>query len=79
MEGIAVGKELSSLSGLICEIVSSVGQGNVTFVRKKSGRSQGFLETSGCANHALSDYFIKKGILPSTTDSTLELIPISAQ
>ena len=25
------------LSGLICEIVNSVGQGNFTFVREKSG------------------------------------------
>ena len=29
------------LSGLICEIVNSVGQGNFTFVREKSGKSQG--------------------------------------
>ena len=28
---------LGPLSGLICEIVNSVGQGNFTFVRKKSG------------------------------------------
>ena len=28
---------LSPLSGVICEIVDSVGQGNFTFVRKKSG------------------------------------------
>jgi len=28
---------LSHLSGVICEIVDSVGQGNFTFVRKKSG------------------------------------------
>ena len=37
----AVRGGLSSLSGLICEIVYSVGQGNFTFVRKKSGKSQG--------------------------------------
>ena len=35
---MAVREELSLLSGLIiCEIVNSVGQGNFTFVRKKSG------------------------------------------
>ena len=28
---------LSPLSGVICEIVDSVGQGNFTSVRKKSG------------------------------------------
>ena len=28
---------LSPSSGLMCEIVNSVGQGNFTFVRKKSG------------------------------------------
>ena len=34
---MAVREELSLLSGLIiCEIVNSVGQGNFTFVRKKS-------------------------------------------
>ena len=35
---MAVREELSLWSGLIiCEIVNSVGQGNFTFVRKKSG------------------------------------------
>ena len=34
---MAVREELSLLSGLIiCEIVNSVGQGNFTFVKKKS-------------------------------------------
>ena len=42
------------LSGLICEIVNSVGQGNFTFVREKSGKSQGISNTYGCGNHALS-------------------------
>ena len=27
--------------GLMCEIVNSVGQGNFTFDRKKTGKSQG--------------------------------------
>ena len=36
------------LSGLICEIVNSVGQGNFTFVREKS---QGISNTYGCDNH----------------------------
>lgn len=47
------------LSGLICEIVNSVGQGNFTFVREKSGKSQGISNTYGCGNHVkfcLKDY-----------------------
>ena len=32
-------------------IVNSVGQGNFTFVSKKSGKSQGISETSGYGNH----------------------------
>ena len=40
------------LSGLICEIVNSVGQGNFTFVREKSGKSQGKVrEKSGNFKH----------------------------
>ena len=39
------------LSGLICEIVNSVGQGNFTFVREKSGKSQGISNTYGCGNY----------------------------
>ena len=42
------------LSGLICEIVNSVGQGNFTFVREKSGKSQGISNTYGCGNHAMT-------------------------
>ena len=41
------------LSGLICEIVNSVRQGNFTFVGEKSGKSQGISNTYGCGNHAL--------------------------
>ena len=37
------------LSGLICEIVNSVGQGNFTFVREKSGKSQGISNTMAVA------------------------------
>ena len=33
-EWLHVREELSPLSGLICEIVRSVGQGNVIFARK---------------------------------------------
>ena len=40
-------------SSLMCEIVNSVGQGNFTFVRKKSEESRGILETSGCGNHEM--------------------------
>ena len=33
-------------------IVNSVGQGNLTFIfSKKSEKSQGISETSGCGNH----------------------------
>ena len=42
---------LGPLSGLICEIINSVGQGNFTFVRKKAGKNHGISETSGCGNH----------------------------
>ena len=43
---------LSPSSGLMmCEIVNSFGQRNFTFVRKKSRKSQGILEPSGCGNH----------------------------
>ena len=44
---MAVREAVNSLSGLICEIVNSVGQGNFTFVRTKSGKIQGISETSG--------------------------------
>ena len=40
---------LSQSSGLICETVNSVDQGNFTFVRK----SQGISEISGCGNYAV--------------------------
>ena len=32
------------------KFVYSIGQGNFTFVRKRSGKSQGVSETSGCGN-----------------------------
>ena len=35
---MTVREGLSPFSGIICEIVCSVGQGNFTFVRKKSGK-----------------------------------------
>ena len=41
VERMAVRRGWRPLSGLICEIVNSVGQGNFTFVREKSGKSQG--------------------------------------
>ena len=47
-QGMAVREELSPLSGLICEIVNPVGQGNVIFVRKNC-----ISETTGCGNHEL--------------------------
>ena len=57
------------LSGIICEIVNLVGQGNFTFVREKSGKSQGISNTYGCGNHVFSDkrchYLIGSGRLSS--------------
>ena len=50
------------LSGLICEIVNSVGQGNFTFVREKSGKSQGISNTYGCGNHVPEDQAIMDAI-----------------
>lgn len=35
---MAVRKRLSPISGQICEIFNSFGQGNFTFVREKSGK-----------------------------------------
>lgn len=35
---MAIRKQLSPLSGQICETVNSFGQGNLTFVREKSGK-----------------------------------------
>ena len=34
------GEGLSPCSGLMCEVFNQVGQGNFTFVRKNSGKSQ---------------------------------------
>ena len=51
VERMAVRGGWRPLSGLICEIVNSVGQGNFTFVREKSGKSQGISNTYGCGNH----------------------------
>ena len=55
---------LSPLSGLICEIVNSVGQGNFTFVKKKSGRSQGTSETSGWGQLFFSSLYRISNFLP---------------
>ena len=38
LERMAVRGGLSPLSGLICKIANSVGEGNFTFVRKTSGK-----------------------------------------
>ena len=51
VERMAVRGGWRPLSGLICEIVNSAGQGNFTFVREKSGKSQGISNTYGCGNH----------------------------
>ena len=49
-DGVSWG--LSPLSGLICQIVNSVGQCSFTFVRIKSGKGHGISETSSYGNHA---------------------------
>ena len=36
----------------ISEILHLFGQGNLTFIREKSGESQGILKTDVCGNHA---------------------------
>ena len=41
------------LSGLICEIVNSVGQGNFLHL---SGKSQGISNTYGCGNHVIGPF-----------------------
>ena len=50
---MAVREGLSASSSLMCEIFNSLGQGNFTFVRRKSEESQGISETSGCGNHEI--------------------------
>ena len=35
----------------ISQILHLFGQGNLTLVRKKSGKSQGILKTDVCGNH----------------------------
>ena len=42
------------LSGLICEIVNSVGQGNFTFVREKSGNFKHLWLWQPCSSHYLN-------------------------
>ena len=37
----------------ISEILHLFGQGNLPFIREKSGKSQGILKTDVCGNHAL--------------------------
>ena len=36
----------------ISEILHLFGQGNLPFIREKSGKSQGILKTDVCGNHA---------------------------
>ena len=37
----------------ISEILHLFGQGNLPFIREKSGKSQGILKTDVCDNHAI--------------------------
>ena len=39
----------------ISEILHLFGQGNLTFIREKSGKSQGVLKTDACGNHGRVD------------------------
>ena len=39
----------------ISEILHLSGQGNLTFITEKSGKSQGILKTDVCGNHAIGD------------------------
>ena len=48
-----MGCGFSPLSGIICEIVNSIGQGNLTFSGKRQGKAREFKKTSGCDNHEL--------------------------
>ena len=59
VERVAVRGGWRPLSGLICEIVNSVGQGNFTFVREKSGKSQGISNTNGCGNHEIASTYLQ--------------------
>ena len=56
VKGIAVRGTLSPLSGLICEFVNLIGQGNFTFIRKKSWKTLAVAtmagQTSIIINHA---------------------------
>ena len=53
-DGVSWG--LSPLSGLICQIVNSVGQWSFTFVRKTSGKGHGISETSSLWQPRLSEW-----------------------
>ena len=55
----AVRGALSPLSGLICEIINSVGQGNFTFVLKKSGNFRNLWLWQPCQNKKKSFVFLK--------------------
>ena len=50
---------LSSLSGLICEVINSVGQGNFTIVLKKSGNFRNLWLWQPCQNKKKSFVFLK--------------------
>ena len=68
VERMAVRGGWRPLSGLICEIVNSVGQGNFTFVREKSGKSQGISNTYGCGNHVHINEVLLGGSLCPPSD-----------
>ena len=67
------------LSGLIFEIVNSVGQGNFTFVREKSGKSQGISNTYGCGNHFTDPRFVSLIFIAATRETAfLHAISVAA-
>ena len=41
------------MAATISEILHLFGQGNLSFIREKSGKSQGILKTDLCGNHVI--------------------------
>ena len=60
---------LSPSSGIICEIVNSVGQGNFTLVRKKSGNFKNLWLCQPCQSREqepdLNNFYSVRGTLLS--------------
>ena len=65
VERMAVRGGWRPLSGLICEIVNSVGQGNFTFVREKSGNFKHLWLWQPCFNFSFDKMFLDISLLKS--------------